>query len=102
MWATKYFKKINVDPQYIFSNTIFNVKTNHTFIEKKLRSFRLDMLTFSVDFGRTQHLRFFLDLLIEWDVPLWNLQPRVELQSTDSFLSLSGVHPITSILQRSP
>lgn len=92
MWATKYFKKINVDPQYIFSNTIFNVMTNHTFIEKKLRSFRLDMLTFAVDFGRTKHLRFFLDLLIEWDVPLWNLQPRVELQSTDSFLSLSGVH----------
>ena len=91
-WAVNKFDKINIDKQFIFTNTIFSVQTNHTFIEERMKTFKMDMLTFAATFGRVDHFKFFVDELCRWEKPLFNLQKRVELQSTDTFLSLSGIH----------
>ena len=52
----------------------------------------MDLLTYACQYGRTQHVQFFLDMFTNDDVELWNLQRRLAIQSTDKSVQFGGIH----------
>ena len=91
-WACKYIEQLGLSKQHIFTTYILPMKTNHQFIENKLYTFDVDLLTFACQYGRTQHVQFFVDMFTNDDVELWNLQRRLAIQSTDKSVQFGGIH----------
>ena len=89
-WICIYFQQLNISVQHLFTTYLLPIETNHTFIETKMYTFDVDILTFVCQYGREEHIAFLIRVL--QGKTLWNLQRRLKQQSTDAALKISGVH----------